>query len=203
MGIGIIRAPFGSEVTAGAGTWFDDLRVAPTARATGQNVPTFGRIQRDTAGTSIGVFAYLFDNAVSGSEKEIYFGMQMPHGKLLGSVIHMHVHWCPVTAGTAGHKVRWGLEYTWANLGAAFPVTTTVYADTPAVGTITTALSHSLTEFADLTPPAGEDVSSIFQARIFRDSANAGDTATISAALLFLDCHVEMDRLGSRDEFTQ
>lgn len=88
-------------------------------------------------------------------------------------------------------------------LGGSFPVTQTVYADTPALGSIDVALSHHLTEFADLTPPASEGVSSIFQARIFRDSANAGDTATVTAAMLFLDCHVEMDRLGSRDEFTQ
>lgn len=43
----------------------------------------------------------------------------------------------------------------------------------------------------------------IVQCRVFRDSANAADTATVSAGLLFIDAHVEMDRLGSRDEFAQ
>ncbi len=203
MGIGIHRAPFGSEFTAGSGTWFDDLRVAPNARATGPTVPTFGRVQRDLAGTSNGVYLYQFDNAAAGSEKEVHFQMQMPHGKLLGSAINVHVHWLPVTAGTAGHTIRWGLEYTWAHVGESFPVTATVYGDTPVVGAIDVALSHCITPFPALTPPAGEDVSSILMCRLFRASANAADTATITAGVLFVDAHVEMDRLGSRDEYEQ
>lgn len=203
MGISVRPAPFGSQVATGAGTWFDDLRVAPNARTSGNNAPSFSRIQRDNAGTSNGVYAYAFDNAAAENQKEIYFGVQMPHGKLLDSPLHLHVHWVPVTAGTAGHTVRWGLEYTWTNIGEAFPKTTTVYQSTRVGGAIDVALSHCLTEFPDLTPPTTETLSSIIQCRLFRDSAHSEDTATVTAGLLFIDAHVEMSLLGSRDEFAQ
>lgn len=203
MGIRIGRAPFGSERAAGTSTWWDDLRVEPTARSTGVNVPTFGRAVRDAGGTSNGVYTYQFDNAVGGSEKELYFSAQMPHGKLLNSQIDMHVHWIPITAASAGHKVRWGLEYSWASPGDAFPTTTTVYADTTVVGDITVALSHCITPFPLLTPPAPEGLSSMLQCRVFRNSSDAADTATITAGLLFVDAHLEMAQLGSREEFEQ
>lgn len=203
MGIRIGRAPFGSERAAGTSTWWDDLRVEPTARSTGPNVPTFGRVARDVAGTSNGVYVYQFDNAAAGSEKELFFSAQMPHGKLLNSQIDMHVHWVPVTAGGAGDKIRWGLEYTWASPGDAFPATTTVYGDTTVVGDITVALSHCITSFPLLTPPASEDLSSILLCRVFRNSSNGADTATITAGMLFVDAHLEMAQLGSREEFEQ
>ena len=47
----------------------------------------------------------------------------------------------------------------------------------------TTAFTHSLTPFAALAPPANEEISSILQCRLFRDSANALDTYTGSVAL--------------------
>lgn len=203
MGIRIGRAPFGGERAVGAATWHDDLRVEPTSRSSGAQVPTFARVQRDAGGTSIGVYAYIFDNAALSSEKELYFSAQMPHGKLLGSPIAMHIHWVPTTAGTAGHKIRWGLEYTWANLGSAFPATTTIYATTPLLGAIDVALTHCLTPFGDVAPPADEALSSILLCRLFRNSSDAEDTATVSAGLLFVDAHIEMTQLGSRDEFTQ
>lgn len=197
------RVPFGNEVATGSRTWFDDLRVDPTARTTGANAPTFAVIRKDAADTSRGVWAYIFDNAAGGSEKELTLNFQMPHGKLLGSPIDLHMHWLPMTDGTAGQLVRWGLEYTWASLGDVFPVTTTVYALSPLIGDVTTAFTHSLTPFAALAPPANEEISSILQCRLFRDSANALDTYTGSVALLSVDAHVEFDRIGSRDEFVQ
>lgn len=195
--------PFGNEVATGSQTWFDDLRVDPTARTTGANAPTFAQIRRDAGGTSRGVYAYLMDNAGAGQEKELFLNLQMPHGKLLGSAIDLHVHWIPTTAGNAGEKVRWGLEYTWAKLGQQFPTTTTIYGDTPTLGDITVAYHHCLTPFAALNPPADESLSTILQCRLFRDSANAADTFAGSVGVLSIDAHVEFDRIGSREEFVQ
>lgn len=192
----------GALRAVGNATWFDDLRIEPVARTTGTKAPTFEVYQTDGAG-SVGVWAYSFDNAVLANQKEVFFTMQMPHAKKMDSVIHLHVHWVPKTAGTAGHKVKWGLEYSWQKLGSAFGTTTIIYADTTVSGNIATALSHSLTEFADITPPASETVSSILWGRLFRFSSDAGDTATITAGLISIDAHVEMDTLGSRTEFTK
>jgi hypothetical protein len=54
-----------------------------------------------------------------------------------------------------------------------------------------------------LTPPASEGVSSVLMGRLFLDSANAEDTATVTAGLPYIDAHVEMDRIGSREELVQ
>lgn len=71
----------------------------------------------------------------------------------------------------------------------------TVYLGGP--GVTTSAYGYAL------APPANEEISSILQCRLFRDSANALDTYTGSVALLSVDAHVEFDRIGSRDEYVQ
>lgn len=70
------------------------------------------------------------------------------------------------------------------------------------------AVTHAQTTVSTTAATLGrvtsnEEISSILQCRLFRDSANALDTYTGSVALLSVDAHVEFDRIGSRDEFVQ
>jgi hypothetical protein len=185
-----------------AGTWFDDIRIEPTIKTAGSNDPSYTQYVTDGAG-SIGLFAYDMDNASVAQQKEVFFSIQMPHSKKLDSAVHAHVHWTPKTAGTAGHTVKWGLEYSFANIGGTFGNSTIVYAHTPVAGSgaINVALSHCLTEFADITPPAPEGPSAILWGRLFRYSSHADDTATITVGLLGIDVHVSSERLGSLTEF--
>lgn len=199
----------GSMNIVGTAKVWDDLRVEPNVRGTGANNPSFEKYF-DTGAGSRGVYLYSFDDANAGSEKEVFFTMQLPHA-WAGTAVSVHAHWVGAVADTSSAP-RWGLEYTWADIGEAFPNTLIIYTDgvnytggTPDTGI--TAGKHYISEFADLTPTAAQNgISAIFIGRLFRDSANAGDTYNASGAkcgLLYIDAHYEINTLGSRDEYAK
>lgn len=193
------------EFVGTAMVW-DDLRIEPVARTTGSNAPAFEKWFDDVAGTSRGVDLYSFDDAPAGSEKEIFFTMQMPHG-WAGTDIHVHVHWVGAVDDTTAEP-RWGLEYNWSDIGAVFGDTTIVYAGAkyPTDANVTTS-KHYLSEFSAIAPGASAaGLSSVLIGRLFRDSANAGDTYNATGAkcgLLYIDAHYEINTIGSRAELTK
>lgn len=195
----------GGKLTAlGTATWYDDVRVEPTVRGSGTKVPAY-TAWTPAGGSVSGLYCYLFDNAVLASEKEVNFKIQLPHGKKLGSVVHLHVHWMPTSTGSAGQKVRWGLEYTKANPNAAFAAPGAfIYATDPInpPSTTPTQDTHYITEFADIDM-TGDALSTIILCRLFRNSSHADDSFTGNVMLLYIDCHVEHDTLGSNDEYTK
>ena len=194
-------------------TWiraWDDLRLEPVARTVGVNSPVFEQWLTDGGG-SRGVYLYSFDDAAPGSEKEVFFNMQMPHSWLEGTAIHVHVHWIGNTSDVAATP-RWGLEYTWKDIGGTFGNTTIIYKaenkDGPAsTDPDVTALKHYVTEFDAIVPGATEgEISAILIGRIFRDSADAADTYNIAGnkcGLLYIDAHYEVDAFGSRQEYVK
>lgn len=199
----------GTMEAVGTATCYEDVRIEPVARSSGGNVPTFEKCLDDAGGTSRGVYAYAFSDEIAGQEKELHFAFQMPHGARLTAPISPHVHWFGNNADTTASP-RWGLEYAWSDIGSDYGDTTTVYTAsgnvTPA-GTETDVVAgrHYLSEFADITPSAAQDnLSSVLIGRLFRDSADAGDTYNVAGNkcyLLYIDFHVEMCRLGSRSEY--
>ncbi len=190
----------GTLSLVGTARAWDDLRIEPVARSTGANAPTFEVYLTNGAG-SRGVWLYSFDNAAGGSEKEIFFSVQMPH-QWAATAINMHVHWIAATSA-ATSKVRWALEYTWAEPTTVFGNTTIVYADTTIdAKTATTAFNHEITSFASLTPSSAQNgLSSTLICRMYRDSANAADTYGDKVGMLYVDAHYELDKLGSNTEY--
>ena len=193
-----IQIDKGGELTLiGTATVWDDLRVEPTVRGTaGAKTPSFDNVFG-------GLYLYSFNDASAASEKEVFFNIQLPHTWKEGSTISPHVHWINETAGTAGHVVRWGLEYSKAVIGGTFSTTATTIYGTTIVGggDITVANEHMITEIDDITM-SGDTISTILICRLFRNSSNAADTYTGTAGLLSIDIHVEIDGMGSKDEFT-
>jgi len=199
----------GHQTMAGSAKPWDDLRVEPVARTTGANAPAFEKWLDDSGGTSRGVYLYSFDDAVGGSEKEVFFSMQMPHG-WDGGEIHLHVHWIGAVDDTTAAP-RWGLEYAWKDVGQVFGDTTIVYSDgsnytETGTDADVTALKHYISKFSALTPGTSADgISSVLIGRLFRDSADAGDTYNAAGAkcgLLYIDAHYQLARIGSTDEYT-
>lgn len=187
----------------GTATWFDDVRVEPTVRGTGTKIPAYTNYL--AGGSASGLYFYLFDNAIVALEKEVNFKLQLPHGKLLGSAIHIHVHWVPTSTGNAGDKVRWGLEYTKANPNGTFgAVGAYIYATDPISppSTTPTIHTHYITEFADIDM-TGDALSTILLCRLFRNSSDAADTFAGDVGLLYIDAHIEFSQLGSNDEYAQ
>jgi len=190
---------------------WDDLRVEPVARTTGANAPTFEKYYDDAAGTSRGVYLYSFDDAAGGSEKEVFFSMQMPHNWKEGTEVNLHVHWVGAVSDTDAVP-RWGLEYAWKDIGETYGNTVIVYANAvnhTAAGTDVsiTAGKHYLSKFDPITPGADADgVSSVLIGRLFRDCANAADTYNAVGAkcgLLYIDAHYIVDGFGSRYEYVK
>jgi hypothetical protein len=208
---------------AEVGRW-DDLRVEPVARTTGNNAPTFEKWADDNGlggtGSSRGVYLYSFDNAAGGSEKEVHFTMQLPHSYLEGSTLHLHVHWIGAASENAVTP-RWGLEYQWKNIGSIFAANKPIiYTDginygSSDTGTTThanvTAGRHYMSFFTPMvTNPdrlhpdeAYDRISSVLIGRLFRDSANAADSYTNKVGLLYIDAHILLDSIGSREVGTK
>jgi len=200
----------GHQTMVGTAKPWEDLRIEPVARTTGNNAPTFEKWYDDSANTSRGVYLYSFDDAAAATEKEIFFTMQMPHA-WDGGPISVHVHWVGAVADTTAAP-RWGLEYVWKDIGEVFGDSVIVYSDgnnyVPG-GTEAdiTANKHYLSEFADITPGTTADgLSSILIGRLFRNSSDAGDTYDAVGAkcgLLYIDAHYQLNSLGSTDEYTK
>lgn len=190
---------------------FDDLRIEPIARTTGVNAPTFEK-WLDASGTSRGVYLYSFDDAIEASEKEIFYTIQLPHSWNEGSPINFHVHWIGNVADTTA-KPLWGLEYVWKDIGQVYGYTKLVYSTSSnidgdgVVDNDITANRHYISSFDPITPDAAQNgISSVIICRLFRNSSSASDTynaASNKCGLLYADVHIEVDGIGSRQEYTK
>lgn len=152
---------------------------------------------------SIGVFVgsisvLLFD---PDADEEVFLTLQLPHSYKYGTKIIPHVHWAPTNNNTG--NVIWGLEYQWRDIGQAFSGASTTVTATQA-GSGTTG-EHQLASFGEVDGGAiaGNDLSSMVTARLFRDADNIADTYTGNAALLEFDIHFQIDVVGSRLELTK
>jgi hypothetical protein len=195
----------GFQIMSGDAQPWDDLRMEPVARTTGTNAPAFEKYFDNLAGTSRGVYLYSFDDAAGGSEKEIFYSVQLPHDWNQGAVA-VHVHWVGNNADTTATP-RWGIEYTWVEVDGTYGDTTTVYAvgNTGSDANVV-AGKHYVTDFGEFTPTASQDgLSSICVARLFRDSANVADTYDVAGnkcGLLFVDTHYQRNSIGSSTEWS-
>jgi hypothetical protein len=157
------------------------------------------------AGTSRGVYLYSFDDVAAGSEKEIFYSVQLPHDWNQGPVA-VHVHWVGSAADTTATP-RWAIEYTWVEVGGTFGDTTTIYAvgNTGSDPNVTVG-KHYVTDFGMFTPSASQDgLSSIAIARLYRNSSDAADTYNVGGnkcGLLYVDTHYQRNSIGSSTEWT-
>ncbi len=175
----------GVDFTSEATVW-DDLRVPLNAvKLAGVKDPSFDTFLG-------GVRAFSFSNqAVLANEEEVFFAAQLPHTYKEGSDIIPHLHWSPSTAGAG--TVRWGLEYTWANVNDIFQATTTAYAEAATNNNSNEQLIASFGNFSGIE----KRISSMLICRLFRNSSHANDTYGDGAFLIEFDFHFEKDALGS------
>lgn len=188
----------GSLRMHGSATTFNDLTIPITStKRGGTKDPDFNEF-KDNGSGSQGVFGFDFDD---DTEEELYFMVQMPHSWVEGTTIYPHVHWASDNANVGTDKVRWGLEYTWSNVGEEFPLTTIIYGEDP-IAQCDPVLEnyHAITPLGGITA-AGKTLSSILVCRVFRHANHANDNFNRDANLLMLDFHFEEDAFGSRTEY--
>jgi len=129
---------------------------------------------------------------------------QMPHHKLFGSSVQPHLHWIQQSAVFP----NWLLAYRWYNNGSTVPGTFTLAAYTTHAFVWSAGNLLQITKFPAIAAPGGEDVSSILDLIIYRDSANTStlfagaDTYGIAKAKEF-DLHYQIDDRGSRQEYVK
>jgi hypothetical protein len=196
----------GTYKANGTATTFDDVRVSGLGVVKqGSADPGFALFKEDGAG-SHGVFLNWFD---PNDEEEVFFAIQLPHHYKEGTSIYPHVHWVPANDGGLGEFVKWGLEYTWANIDEVHNNNTQiVYTDASAALTATTSGDgtmakdkHYVSEFSSIaqTPQSTNGtISSMLICRLFRNATDATDDFPHDAGLLEIDFHIEQDTLGSR-----
>lgn len=142
------------------------------------------------------VRTYVFDG---GTNEEVHFCAQLPHGFRYGTQIKFHVHWAPLSAPVNGETVIWGLNYTLAEMGGIFPGP--VNASATHTFASNSQFQHILTEVVTIDTSAWDSTSGMFSCRLYRDAAT--DTSAMEVALLEADFHFQKDQVGSRQEYVK
>ena len=184
----------------GDATVFDDLRVVPGAFSfAGAADPSLIDWQPGGTGATFKVYAFRKND-------EVFASCQMPHSYKEGSDIYPHIHWTPHSRGTAedGASVGWKVDYSIANIGDAFPASTTLDLSDTVSGADD---KHEIISSTAITG-TGLKISHIIMLRIYRsdtgtDDTWAGTTADQSPVLLEFDIHFEIDTAGSRTELVK
>lgn len=136
-----------------------------------------------------GVVAYSY---VPNAMTESFTNWDVPFGWHPGSDLYLAFHWSPGSS-TATGSVRWGIEYTGAQVNGTFFQTITEYYDAASDGT---AYKHYQTVS---TPFPGNQAQQNmrFLIRIFRDGAAQQDTFPDPAFLIGVDFYYQVSRFGT------
>lgn len=179
---------------------WDDIRVVPTAfNFAGSTDPSLVDFRPTGAGATTKLYEFAKDDVA-------YFTIQLPHGYKESSDIRVHLHWTPGARGGAETTalVGWKVLYTWANIGAAFPVMAT--ADLSSACT-STDWAHIMTPSVVISG-TGKNISSQLVCQVTRTDTGADDTWASSTSgqlpmLLEVDFHYQANTIGSREVGTK
>jgi len=179
------------------GTAWDDLRIVPGAfDFPGTADPTLVGWQPGGSGATFRVYEF-------AKNDEAFALIQLPHHRLYGSDLKPHIHWTPGANGATenGNLVGWKVDYSMANIGSAFPASTTVDLQDACNGV---NHEHNITASGTITG-TGIGISAMLMLRIYRSDTGADDTWSGSVTgslplLLEFDLHYQIDAPGSDAE---
>jgi hypothetical protein len=180
-------ADFQIDCNTPDGGWID-IPIQPTVKGTGGNDPVYNVWRSPQR-------AYEFTGA-SSDLREIFGQLHVPHTIKPGTGIYFHVHWVPSAASPSGNIV-WKFDYSYAGPGnnQVFPASTTV----TATATMPAQYTHMITEIAAPVLAGSLEVDGVISIRVYRDAADAGDTSTNSAFLLFIDTHIQVSKFATKN----
>jgi hypothetical protein len=129
---------------------------------------------------------------------------QLNHDWVPGSVIEPHVHWWQKENKTP----NWLLQYRWQRNGQEKTAAWTYRKWSANAFDYAGTTLAQISTFGEITPPDGYSISDVLQVRLLRDVAAASgqfggvaDTYTGDAEAVFLDIHIECNKLGSRTRY--
>lgn len=183
---------FGSSAT-----YFDDVMVPGFSVRGGAAAPDVGLFGGTSAGDGA-IYTTLFDG--TSTREDVFFTLQLPHTYKHGSNISPHIHWTPTTTDASeSGSVRWYITCMWTNINGTY---STIYQSNVVSQAGQTGWVHKLSEFNDLVG-TDKTLSSIASCSLYRNPTDPSDTYEHDVALLGIDFHVEMDSLGSDEEYTK
>lgn len=130
----------------------------------------------------------------AGTDLQVMFNCQLPHGWYEGTELEFHVHWIPDTTNTG--NIVWELQMVWANISNVFSSVTLISSTTAAPGVVH---QHTYTDVDEIAG-TGMLISSMVIGCLTRRGASGSDTYTGKAHLLEGDFHIKFDTVGSRKE---
>jgi hypothetical protein len=173
------------------------------AKAGATASPLWGSVTAAAPFDTIDIY-WFQPNPVLANEDRLFSTVQMPNDWKEGTDITAHVHWvAEQDAAGASQVVRWGMEYSWADMGDVFPASTTIYNDSTDFTTATVQSTqlvqntHYVSEYSSTISGTGHTVGSSLAFRLFRNSSHAEDTYTDDAGLLEVAFHYQVDGWGS------
>lgn len=183
----------GTPRLVGAATVWDDLLPTTYVQLTGGAAPNITLV----GGSSV-LRAQEFANSSAAEEMNAVW--QIVHAAKVGAAFSPHLH-LYVPDNAAGGDIVFSMIYRFT------PINGTGGADSaPVYGTLTRAANagingNAIVEFDPITP-ANATISSMFHARFQRVQAGA-DTFGGTCWLLSADLHIEIDALGSKEEYVK
>ncbi len=135
-----------------------------------------------------GLVAYSY---VPSALSESFANWDVPFEWKPGTDLYLAFHWSPGSS-TATGTVRWGIEYTWAEVGGTFGASVTEYYEQAADGTAYKHFQLVSTPF-----PGGDAAPNMrFLIRLFRDGAHVNDTFPADAFLIGVDFYYQVSKFG-------
>jgi hypothetical protein len=131
--------------------------------------------------------------------------VQINHDAKAQSNVYPHIHWWQASSNVP----NWLLQYRWQQNGQAKITSWTSVKWASHAFTYTSGTLNQITAFGALSPPANTGVSVILQLRLLRDTNNTStlftgaDPLTGDANAMFFDVHIEVDMLGSHEQYTK
>lgn len=167
------------------------------------NFPVFGLTRNGTtedpsetfsSGPGGNMHGVLFGPA---AKHALYGHGQTKHAHKYGAPLFPHFHYTPTTTATGG--VVFAVESSFAGIGTNFPVTVTNVATN--IISIAARWGHIVAPCGQIPTTNGPGPSGIFRFKIIREATDPGDTYPDDVDLLDFDCHFEIDKPGTDNEF--
>lgn len=170
----------------------------------GPNTPQYQKFT-DSGGSYMGIVLPVYSPNVMN---ESFFTVQFPHSYKEGSNVFPHLHIVPMTETGTTSTIRFGMEYSWANVWDKVENTTFIYGEyiyQPGMKNQHTILSFNIdsdeNSFLTGVTGTGKKISSQIFGRIFRDVDSEIDTYSGAVALMEFDIHFRHDSMGSVELF--
>ena len=131
--------------------------------------------------------------------------VQINHDAKAQSDVYPHIHWWQASANIP----NWLIQYRWQQNGGAKTTSWTSVKYASHAFTYVSGTLNQITAFGALSPPASTGVSAVLQLRLLRDTGNAStlftgaDPLTGDVDAMFYDVHIEVDMLGSHEQYTK